>query len=147
MNISFAQKLITEPGRETTKQLFAGAENVFWVDWREADDDIITLAANALATTDLRPQWTDDVLYINFQGNLTKIPLNFEPEEQDITLVTLNSAISAEFNIRFITASNGGDTIAFLVLDNPSWAQLESEFGEKVDSAFQKIELGAQFLK
>lgn len=148
MNKDFARKLIEHPSDETSNELFDEAQDgVFWVDWREADEDIIGLAAEIIGGDKLAPEWIDDKLNVRFNQTLTEIPLKFEPGEQDITLLALNKAIEPEFEIRFVKASDGGDTLAFLILDKESWSELDSVFGNKVNDAFTKIESGSSFFK
>jgi hypothetical protein len=145
VNKEFARKLVTSPSDKTTKELFQGVDGVFWVDWREADDDIVSLASKAIPGIDLAPVWIDGKLNIRFQGKLTEIPLKFKPGEQDITLRSLNQAIAPALEIRFVRASDGGDTIALIILDKKSWAELESDYGAKVAEAFQKLESNNSF--
>lgn len=140
MNKEFARKLIASPNDETTKELFEGVEGVFWVDWREADEDIVSLASKTIPGIELAPAWIDGKLSIRFDGKMTEIPLKFKPGEQDITLRALNQAIAPALEMRFVKASDGGDTIALMILDKESWAELESGYGAKVGEAFQKIE-------
>lgn len=146
MNNDFARKLIEHPGDQISHELFDEVQDgVFWVDWREADEDIVGLAAAIIGGDKLSPEWIDGNLNIKFHETLTEIPLKFEPGEQDITLLALNKAIEPEFEIRFVKASDGGDTLAFLMLDKASWSELDSVFGIKVDEAFSKIENGSSF--
>lgn len=146
MTKQFASKLIENPNEGVIKQLFDGVSGVFWVDWREADDDIIRLASKTLPGTELAPVWDGQKLNISFRGERTKVPLRFKPGEQDITLRALSRAISPDFEIRFVKASGGGDTIAFMTLDKESWSELESDFGKKgVDQAFARIKRNSSF--
>ena len=146
MNKKFARKLIEHPCDQTPNELFDEVQDgVFWVNWREADEDIIGLAARIIGGDKLSPEWIDGKLNVKFHETLTEIPLKFEPGEQDITLLALNKAIEPEFEIRFIEASDGGDTLAFLILDKESWSELDLVFGTKVDDAFTKIESGSSF--
>ncbi len=146
MNRTFARRLIEQPDEHTTKELFAGPiEGVFWVDWREADDDIIRMAGDCLGSGAMAPEWIDGKLHIRYRETLTPVPLAFKPGEQDITLLTLNSLLAPEFEIRCIKASDGGDTLAFMVLDGPAWAALETIFGARVDQAFARITTESPF--
>jgi hypothetical protein len=62
-----------------------------------------------------------------------------------MTLLALNELISEQFEIRFVKASAGGDTLAFLPLTNQDWLELDFAFGTKVDEAFGKLTPGASF--
>lgn len=146
MNKDFARKLIEYAGDDkTTDRLFAEPiKGIFWVDWREADDDIIEMASACLpAGNDMRPEWIDDKLHIRFRDKLTLVPLAFKPGEQDVTLLTLNRALVPDFEIRMVKASDGGDTLAFILLENADWAELEAAYGSRVHDAFGRLEAGS----
>ena len=144
MDTRFARRLIVEPGETTTKYLFSQRiPGVFWVDWREASVDIIQMAAAGIGTGELAPYHDKGKLYIEWRGRRTLVPLKFEPGEQDLTLVKLNSVLAPDFEIRRIEASQGGDTLAYFVLSGEAWAALEAENGDKVNAAFQRPELPA----
>jgi hypothetical protein len=138
MNKEFARRLIEHPNEETTSELFEGIDGIFWVDWREADNYIVKLASQTLTGVELKAFWADDKLKINYQGQVTEVPLRNKPGDQEITLRTLNRVIAPDFEFRFVKASDGGDTLAFMMLNKESWSELEAEFGPNVGNAFQK---------
>jgi hypothetical protein len=65
LNKNFARKLIGDPSQQTIKQLLAGVDGVFWVDWREADEDIIRFASEIIGSGELSPEWVGDKLNVN----------------------------------------------------------------------------------
>ncbi len=139
-----AVQLIENPGGETTKLLFNERnDEVFWVDWREAEDMIVSMAAEALGTQDLSCEWQDRKFFVRYKNQLTPVPLEFVPGEQDKTLWALNKAISPDYEVRFIWASEGGDTLAFMALAADAWKTLESKFGKKVEDAFMSLDDGS----
>lgn len=141
METTFARELIENPGPATTRQLFAQRHpGIFWVDWREADDEIVRLAAAALARTDLRPSHEGGKLFIDCGGRRTEVPLEHKPGEQDVTLASLNRALHPYFEIRYVKASEGGDTAAFQALPAASWRELEASFGARVSQAFPRLD-------
>jgi hypothetical protein len=142
----FARQLIEHPGDQTTKQLFESAVGVFWVDWREADNYIVTLAADCIGCSELTAEWVGDKLHIVFRGKVTAVSLKPEPGQQDITLRALNKSLYPEFEIRYVKASDGGDTLAFMPLEPSAWSELESLYGAKVDAAFGKLASGSPLL-
>ncbi|MFZ1643571.1 MAG: hypothetical protein WAV07_19505 [Candidatus Contendobacter sp.] len=140
----FAIQLIEQHGSETTDSLFSEQHvGVFLVDWREADEDIINMAAETLGTQELSSKWQDEKLYVCYKNQMTLVPLMFEPGEQDKTLLALNTALSPDYEVRHIRASEGGDTIAFMALDTGTWKNLESTFGKKVEDAFMSLAGGS----
>ncbi|MFZ6757920.1 polymorphic toxin-type HINT domain-containing protein [Undibacterium sp. Ji50W] len=147
MNKDFARKLIDDPSDQIIKQLFQGVDGVFWVDWREADEAIIDLAAKLIGNDELSHEWHNDKLTVKFRGKLTEVPLKFEPGEQYITLATLHEAIYPEYEIRYIKASEGGDTTAFMILKKQTLFELDAEFDARVADALQKVERGSAHFK
>jgi len=145
MNLTFARELIENPGELSTRRLFQRANGVFWVDWREASEDIVNLAAQCIGDKDLAADWIGDKLRIRFRGHLTEVPTAPGLREQDAVLLALNRAVDPEYEIRFVKASDGGDTLAFLPLGKELWSELQDRFGAKVDTAFVKIQDGAFF--
>jgi len=145
MTQDFARKLIEPPDDETIAHLFAGRiAGIFWVDWREADDYMVELAAACLpAGNAMLPEWIDSKLHIRFRDQRTPVPLEFKPGEQDVTLLALNRALAPDFEIRYIKASDGGDTLAFMLMGRADWAELEAAFASKVDDAFGRLEAGS----
>ena len=135
MDTKFARRLIEQPGAATTKALFEGGHpGFFWVDWREADQDIVRMVGDTIAEA-LTTAWSGTRLQIGYRGQITEVPLSARPGEQDLTLAGLNQALAGQFEIRYVAASEGGDTIAFLVLPQDQWRDLINEFG---DAAVQR---------
>ena len=141
MDTTFARRLIEDSGEETTRQLFQESHaGIFWVDWREADTDIVTMAARALGLADLSASWRGEQLIVEYRGRATPVPLEGKPCEQDITLDSLNRALHPEFEIRYVKASEGGDTVAFQALPAAAWRELEAAFGPRVAQAFPRLD-------
>lgn len=145
MNPTFARELITNPGDRTTEKLFQSVAGVFWVDWKEGSVDIVGLAAAALGEAELGAEWSGETLRIRFRDRHSDVHIPPKPGEQDITLLALNQLIADQFEIRFVKASDGGDTLAFLPLTKQDWLELDFAFGEKVDAAFGKLAPGSVF--
>jgi hypothetical protein len=145
MNPSFARELIEKPGEKTTHQLFEHVAGVLWVDWKESSIDIVRLAAAILGEADLSAEWSGETLRIKFRGRQKEVFIPAEPGEQDITLPALNELIADDYEIRFIKASDGGDTLAFMPLTKQDWLEIDFAYGARVADAFQKIEPGCSF--
>ena len=145
MNPGFARELIENPGEKTTRKLFDSVPGVFWVDWREGSVDIVRLAAAAMGESELSAEWVGETLHLQFRGLKSEVPIPARPGEQDITLLALNRLIAREFEIRFVKASDGGDTLAFLPLTNQDWLEIDFAFGDRVAAAFGKLETGSVF--
>ena len=60
--------------------------------------------------------------------------------DRDTTIKSINEFIQPKYEIRFCLESLGNDTLAFVVLTNDLWKQLENEFDkEKVSYYFEEI--------
>ena len=141
MDFALVHALIASPGEATTRSLYKDRHaGLFWVDWREADDYIVKLAADAMGRKDLSAQWQEDGLRIMFEGRTTPVPLEQKPGEQDITLAALNRALHPGFELRWVRASEGGDTLAFQILPAKGWQALEAHYGEAVAQAFARLD-------
>lgn len=141
MQLDLARALIATPGEAATGSLFKDRHpGVFWVDWREADDDIVMLAADAMGRNDLSAHWSETGLQILFEGRATPVPLEQKPGEQDITLAALNRALQPAFELRWIRASEGGDTLAFQILPSQAWQALEAQYGAAASEAFVRLD-------
>jgi hypothetical protein len=145
MNPSFARELIEKPSEQLTQKLFDFVEGVVWVDWKESSIDIVRKAAEVMGETALSAECVGETLQIRFRGQQKEVHIPPKPGEQDIALLALNQLIADEFEIRFVKASDGGDTLAFLPLRKQDWLELDFAFGAKVGEAFAKIEPGGSF--
>ena len=131
---------LIEQDEEALNSLYEERQiGAFLVDWREADDDIILLAAEAIDSQELYPGGEGDELCVCYKNQMTLVPLEWVPGEQDKTLLALNKALFPDYEIRYIKASEGSDTLAFMILGLETWKNLESTFGAKVDEAFMKL--------
>jgi len=145
MNPSFARELIEHPSERLTKRLFESAEGVLWVDWREGSSDIVRLAAKIMGEAELSAEWSGETLRLRLRERQQEVHIPPKPGGQDITLLALNQLIAGDYEIRFIKASDGGDTLAFMPLTRQDWLEIDFAFGTKVDDAFGKIAPGCSF--
>jgi len=144
-NRDLIEEVLQSGDEEAVQSLLEDDDTVFWVDWREADDEIVEDCESILQTGSLSPEvvnvntadgWE---LYINYKGRRQKVPLVYGPEDRHITLVALNRMLSPDFEVRFCIASNGSDTLAFLPLASKDWAQFERRYGSAVAESFYKM--------
>ena len=137
--------MLAAPGEESVSALLDDDSTVFWVDWREDDADIVSYCEGLLQTGSLASEWVNANtpvgvdLYISHKGKRLRVPLVIGPEDRHITLCALNEVLAPDFEVRFCIDSNGNDTLAFLPLPTAKWKELESTYGETVDSHFHKL--------
>jgi hypothetical protein len=121
------------------KALDANDDCGFSVDWREADDAIVEYCESVLQTGRLSAEWVDDDLFVIFGSKRVRVPLTQSESDRHITLLSLNEALSPEFEVRMLYASVGSDTATFIPLDTESWSALEREASEVVSRRFHKL--------
>ena len=141
----------------------------FWVEWNEDDDQIPALCEAILKTGQLAADWDDETLVIVWRGaripvSLTKsllttlaaspvtavvdamLPLSGSdallwPSRGDrhITLLAVNRALSPDYEIRYVRASDD-DEPAFAPLAAGDWTALEQQYGpDSVEAAFARL--------
>ncbi len=128
------------------ESLMDNEEICFLVDWREEDDAIIEYCEGILQTGQLSAEVvdTDNLLgfavYISYGDKRVEVPLKGEVADRHITVHTLNQLVLPAYEIRYLTASNGSDTAAFVPLASDDWSVIEKEFPEAVKENFTQIE-------
>lgn len=122
------------------ESLFDNCTNVFWVDWKEPDDILAEYCESIIKSDRLSSDLDETGLYVQFDDKRLKVPLTYSHKDRHITLQTINDVMSGEYEIRFVWASDGGDTLAFAPLASRDWMALEKRFGlDAVDRAFMKL--------
>ncbi|WP_425615186.1 hypothetical protein NA78x_005086 [Anatilimnocola sp. NA78] len=122
---------IVKSGNETAidKAFFEGHyPEVFHVDWKEDDADIVSYCAESLRLDDLSAVWNEDqdVLTVIYRGKENVVPLQLHGGDRYITICTLNKLLEPDYEIRYMVCSHGSDTGGFVALSNSEWQQLEA---------------------
>lgn len=122
------------------------SDSLIWVDWGEYDEDIISYVNEKIADkieveliTNNKP-YGDDIC-LKFENKSLVIPYK-EKMDRDTTIKSINEIMKPMYEILFCIESIGNDTLAFVVLHQNLWEELEHEFGkEKVGYYFERITL------
>lgn len=144
-NLQIVSNVLELADEQAIQDLLDDRNTSFWVDWREEEDAIPRYCEDILQTGTLSAEFinadTDKgcELHIYYDGKDHKVPLTFSPQDRHITICALNEILEPHYEIRFFTASNGMDSLAFVPLPKNSWEQLETEYGEAVDQHFYRI--------
>ena len=144
-NADLVREALEAGSPDALQALLIDRSVVFWVDWREQDDAIVEYCEAVLQTGALSAAYVESdneagfTLRITFRDKETKVPLVVGVEDRHITLRTLNQVLAPEFEIRYVVASCGSDSAAFLPLAAESWSALDLAFGDAVRLSFQSI--------
>ncbi|MEK5231292.1 hypothetical protein MHB42_05905 [Lysinibacillus sp. FSL K6-0232] len=118
-----------------------------WIDWREAEEDVIAYFNEQLPITDQiackiaeidKPRGVDIVL--TSQEKMMTIPFADDRTDRDSAIRAMQDMLSPRYQIRWFMESLGDDTLAFVLLPARQWKELEQQFGKrKVDYYFQPV--------
>ena len=141
--MALIRRLLTEPDdAEFLFDILGGSDPdnlVLWIGWREEDDRIVSMCEAILQTGALSAAFEDMDLLMTWRGETVRVRYPQDYADRDTTITALNALIAPDYEIRFIRASKGGDTLAFLPLSRPAWHALEEELPDETGHAFQKI--------
>jgi len=146
MNLDLIHRVLGSASAGTIDALLAADDTVFWVDWRDEDDQIVSYCESILQTWKLSAEVVDAEneagfeMYINYKDRRVKVPLVIGTEDRHITLCTLNEVLSPDHEIRLCVDSNGSDTLAFLPLSSDTWCDLDTQYGDAVTKRFYKFQ-------
>lgn len=118
---------------------------VWWVDWREHDEAIPNNCEAILQTGHLAGELVETdseagfEVYVRYRDRRLKVPLTISADDRHITLLTLNEALSPDYEVRFCVDSWDGDTLAFVPLPVSLWGELERQYGPAVAARFARI--------
>lgn len=147
MNLQLLSQLLESPTENLIQELLDDEATVFWVDWREEDDSIVSYCESILRTGVLAAKVIDVnsvngfELYIYYGYKQVKVPLSYSGADRHITLCSLNAALKPDYEVRLCKASAGSDTLAFLPLPISVWQALENRYGKTLEEHFYQISL------
>ena len=145
MNVTLIKNAIASPSEQAIQALLDEEDTVFWVDWKQEDEDIIGVCENILQTGRLAAELIDTDLgggydlYIQYGDKRVRVPLTYSLQDRHITLCSLNAALAPDWEIRFCIDSNDSDTLAFLPLSIHQWEELEQRYSSAVSKRFYKF--------
>ena len=120
-------------------ETFFDNENIFWVDWREYDEDIVNYVNDELSETD-QIEWKTipsekegalDTVILKNDEKEAVIPYAEDAWDRDTTLKSIGKFIDDKYKLSWFKPSLGGDTLSFAVIGNEGWEKLIAEFGEE----------------
>ena len=120
-------------------ETFFDSENIFWVDWREYDEDIMSYVNDELSEED-QIEWKTipsekegalDTVILKKDEKEAIIPYDEDKWDRDTTLKSIGKFIDDKYKLCWFKPSLGGDTLGFVVIENEDWEKLIAEFGEE----------------
>jgi|GEM_PF-497213 len=147
-NIELLKRVIEGTDKSAADELWEDGDTMFWVDWREQDDDIPRYCEGLLQTgslstsvynTEEEPGFAFDIYY---KGATTRVPIVVGPEDRHITLVTLNWVLYPDYELRYFIPTSSTDGAGIVPLPMRVWKELEAEFGQKVAKQFYRLAEG-----
>ena len=145
MNLELIRTAIATPTEQAIDALLEDGDTVIWVDWREAEEDIVDYCEDKLQTGTPNCECVDAdndagfELFIEYQANRQRIPLVHGPEDRHIAIHAMNQILGPDYEIRLCIDSWGSDTLGFVALAGDTWRSLESAFGEAVGKRFYRL--------
>lgn len=140
MNHSFYQDLFAgDPTR-----VVEDPENVIWIDWGDEEDEIVEALQDHIGLDELQASIDDADNEFGYEVKITlgKNSVTVNPNGELHSLhATLNAVdeLLTDYQVRFVTPTNGSDTIAVAVEKNSDWDSLYQEFGRMVNETFCPI--------
>ncbi len=148
MSLALVTAAIESPTAGAISALLDSEHAVFWVDWREYDENIPDACELVLQTGHLSGEHIEvsappgHEVAVRFRERRVVVPLGAHGEgsaDRHLTLLALNDAMRPEFEARFCLDSDGSDTLAFLPLPCETWAELEARHGTAVAARFRVL--------
>jgi len=145
MNLDLVTAVLESANKERIGALLDDKTTVFWVDWREGDDDIVKYCEAVLQTGSLTAEWVSTAplqesdLFICSSGRRIRVPLIIGCDDRHITLCALNQVLAPHYELRCCIDSQGSDSLAFLPLPSATWAGLEQRYGVALKRHFYRF--------
>lgn len=127
---------------------FFASDAIIWIDWREEDSAILDYFNKVLPKEDqiyyrVLPSKTPrgfDIILNKFE-NRWVIPYAPQGADRNTTIKEAIRYFADKYELRWLTVTDGSDTLGFLLLPKQMWDTLDHDFGKGVVGVnFTKIE-------
>ena len=145
MNEDFYSAVVAHQAKTHSNAIFDDTANIVWIDWREEEDVIVDEIAAKIAMFPLSATVRDadneagydvEVMCRN-QRRIVNPDATFD--SRHATLNAIDELVSPEYQIRFVTDTNGADTIGVAVELSSDWSRLHQRFGKRLNEHFCPI--------
>ncbi|MEQ8765401.1 MAG: hypothetical protein RL885_15815 [Planctomycetota bacterium] len=114
--------------------------DLFWVDWRAEDSEIVTDCEAILQTSSLRCDVNesdgDAVMTIHFGDRQLRVPLQGDLGDRKRTLLALEKVLDDQFVLRVVRPTTSSDTVAILAVSPARWQEILHGQGELAPEHF-----------
>lgn len=141
------QKIAEFLNNLTLEEIYDQSNLLIWIDWREAEEDLIDYFNEQLPEPDRidceiveidKPRGVDIIL--SSQEKKMTIPFSDDVTDRDSAIRAMQEMLSPQYQIRWFMESLGNDTLAFALLPAVQWKELVQQFGKhKVDHYFKPV--------
>jgi len=141
------QKIAEFLNNLTLEEIYDQSDLLIWIDWREAEEDLIDYFNEQLPEPDRidceiveidKLRGVDIVL--SSQEKKMTIPFADDVTDRDSAIRAMQEMLSPQYQIRWFMESLGNDTLAFALLPTVQWEELVQQFGKhKVDHYFKPV--------
>ncbi|MEM9347393.1 MAG: hypothetical protein AAGB26_12325 [Planctomycetota bacterium] len=113
--------------------------NIFSVDWRADETEVVDDCATCLGLDSLSAEWSEDgeSVTVSYNGTKTEVP---NTDNRYAIVIALNQLLQPEYEIRYMVVSHGTDTACFAVLTASDWNDLDAQAEEAVKENFIQLE-------
>lgn len=135
-------RAVQDGDEDTLQQLYddSACPHCVDVDWREEDDGIVAMVAEAIGRDDLQAEWDDEVLVITCGDSELRVPMQMDPVDRDTTIRAVNTLLQPEYEVRLISLSVGSNTHSFCVLRAGDWRTVEAANPQLAADHFLKLD-------
>lgn len=124
----------------------ARAEQLVWIDHREAEDSIVDYVSAAIGRgSDLACEWQDDAFCIRYRGQRFHVPLTMSQHDRYVAISSLATILQADYEFWIETNSLDGDTHGLLIARVSEVEALSPNDRAALTGAFTKLEIGRDY--
>ena len=122
MNLDLIRNAIATPTEQAIDALLDDDATVIWVDWREAEEDIVDYCEEKLQTGTLNCECVDAdneagfELFIEYKDDRQRVPLVYGEEDRHIAIRAVNQILAPDYEIRLNAQKFRPQTRTFCVL-------------------------------
>ncbi len=145
MNGTFYSAVLQHPPKSYSDAIFDDEAKIIWVDWREEAEIIVgyirdKIGESKLTATvsDADNDWGYEVA-VMLGDELRTITPELGFDAQHATLNAVDELVSPEFQIRFVSDTNGADTIGIVIESCGDWDALYQKYGRRLNEHFCPI--------